>query len=133
MRKSKEAPILILYDFVWAGNCNLINIKIFTLFPAGNCNLMNIKVFTLFLPGGVHSECEVLPLNCFWWIGISLALSQLDCTTLPKKHQHTCSKSKGRHGPFLLSLFVTVKKPKKFKAKFLEQSSTIPYELSIPY
>ena len=48
----------------------------------------------------MHSECEVLPLNCLWWIGISLTLSQLtDCTTLPKKYQHICLKSKGRHGP----------------------------------
>ena len=37
------------YDFVWAGNCNLIN----------------TKVLMLFLPNGVLSECEVLPLKCF--------------------------------------------------------------------
>ena len=42
---------LLIYDFVWAGNCNLIN----------------IKVLMLFLPRGVHSECELLPLNCCWF------------------------------------------------------------------
>ena len=38
------------FDFVWAGNCNLIN----------------IKVLMLFLPRGVQIECEVLPLNFFY-------------------------------------------------------------------
>ena len=53
--------IIIINDFVSAGNCNLIN----------------IKVLILFQPRGVHSECDVLQLNYFWWIRISLALSQL--------------------------------------------------------
>ena len=44
----------MIYDFVLAGNCNLIT----------------INVVMLFLPRGVHSECELLPLNWFWWIGI---------------------------------------------------------------
>ena len=46
---SNFVRVIMPYDFVWAGNCNL----------------MNIKVFTLFLPRGVHSECEVLPRYCF--------------------------------------------------------------------
>ena len=42
-------------------NIKKIKLKIdFVL--AGNCNLINIKVLMLFLPRGVHSECEVLPL-----------------------------------------------------------------------
>ena len=38
------------------------------------------------LPRGVRSEFEVLP-------------KPVDCKTLLKKYQHTCLKSKGRHGP----------------------------------
>ena len=84
-------PMLITYNysmphyFVWAGNCNLIN----------------INVLLLFLPRGVHTAQWVwsvtpeLFLVDRYFFGIKPA----DCTTLPKKYQHTCLKSKGRHGP----------------------------------
>ena len=39
----------------------------------------------LFLPRGVHSECEVLPLNCFWWIGFYMALNQLTIHNSPEE------------------------------------------------
>ena len=70
----------MIYDFVWAGNCNLVN----------------IKVLMLFLPRGVHSECEVLPRTELFLVDrYFLDIKSAAFTTLPKKHQHTCLKRKG--------------------------------------
>ena len=66
----------MIYDFVWAGNCNLIN----------------IKVLILFLP--VSVKCYHLIVLVDWYFhGIKPA----DCITLPKKDQHICLESKGWH------------------------------------
>ena len=56
---------IIIYDFGWAGNCNLIN----------------IKVLMLFLPRGVDSECQV-PLNCFGG-SVFLGIKPAEFTTIP--------------------------------------------------
>ena len=90
----KKSELARLYDFGWAGHCNM----------------MNIKVLMLFLPRGVHSECEVLPLYCFWWIGISLALSQLTVQLSRRRiniHARKVKVSTGLEGAGTLDLQIT--------------------------
>ena len=98
----KLIPRIVTYHVNMFGNTLMRNIiLIYDFIRAGNCNLINIKFLMLFLPRGVHSECEVLPLMFFGFFvdRYFLGIKPADCTTLPKKHQHTCLNSKGRHGP----------------------------------
>ena len=92
------------------------------LFGQETCSLINIKVLMPFLPMAVHNECEVLPLNCFWWISFFLGIKPADCETLPKEHQLTCLKSKGRYGS---GRGLNPWPPRSIKFKMVTGTSTI--------
>ena len=67
-----------------------------------------------------------LSAKCYHWIifggSVFLGIKPADCTALPKKHQHTCLKSKGRHGS---GRGLNPWPPRSIKFKMVTGTSTI--------
>ena len=74
----------------------------------------------LFLPRNMHSEWSVTT-EMFLMDRYFLGIKPAECITLPKKHQHTCLKSKGQHGSGTLDLQITSAVPTELPTQGIER------------